>query len=319
MKATQQKSTKARHIVSKKSLLAVLFTMLMVAGTACSSTTNSNSSSESKSGGTITLSSKGFAEQDILANMLKLLVEKDTKMTVKIKSNLTDNVLWEAFKKGDMDANVEYTGTALLQYLKKDPIYDSQKVYDVVAKQYKDQYKWTWLDPIGFNDTYALAIRKEDADKYGISTTSQLAKHSDKFIFGSAQEFLNRPDGFPAIKETYKMNFKDVKAFGAQLDYQAISQKQVDAIIVFTTDGRIPDSHLKVLEDDKHLFLPYDAAPIVKDEVLKAHPELKAALNKLAGKISNEQMQLLNSKVDVKHEKAEKVAKDFLTEQSLLK
>ncbi len=317
MKVTQKKTANARRIVPKKSFLAVLFAMLMVVGTACSST--SSSSSDSKSGGTITLSSKGFAEQEILANMLKLIVENDTNVKVNIKSNLTDNVLWEAFKKGDIDANVEYTGTALLQYLKKDPIYDSKKVYDTVSKEYKDQYKWTWLDPIGFNDTYALAIRKEDADKYGISTTSQLAEHSDKFIFGSAQEFLNRPDGFPAIKDTYKMNFKEVKAFGAQLDYQAISQKQVDAIIVYTTDGRIPDSNLKVLEDDKHLFLPYDAAPIVKDSVLKSHPELKDALNKLAGKISDEEMQKLNALVDGKHEKAAKVAKDWLTEQGLLK
>ncbi len=263
-------------------------------------------------------SSKGFTEQEVLANMLKLLVENDTDLKVNLKTNLSDNVLWEAVKTGEIDAYVEYTGTALLQYLKKDPLYDSQEVYDVVAKEFKDYYKWTWLDPIGFNDTYAVAIRNEDAEKYGISTTSQLAEQSDKFVFGSAQEFLNRPDGYPAIEETYKMNFKAVESFGAQLDYQALSQKQVDSIIVYTTDGRIPENDIKVLEDDKNLFLPYDAVPLVKDKVLEKYPELKNVLNKLAGKISNDQMQQLNYEVDIEKAKAEEVAKQFLTEQGLL-
>ena len=164
-----------------------------------------------------------------------------------------------------------------------------------------------------------LTNHTKRAEKYGISTTSELAEQSDKFVFGSAQEFLNRPDGYPAIEKTYNMKFKEVKSFGAQLDYQALSQKQVDSIIVYTTDGRIPENNIKVLEDDKHLFLPYDAVPLVKDEVLKKYPELKDVLNKLAGKISDNQMQQLNYEVDIKKAKAEDVAKKFLTEQGLLK
>ncbi|WP_169306546.1 glycine betaine ABC transporter substrate-binding protein [Cohnella pontilimi] len=295
--------------LKKKGLIAAVIAVLMLLLTACGG----------GKGNSITISSKGFSEQDILANMVKLLVENNTDIKVNLKNNLSDNVLFEAFKKGDIDAYVEYTGTALLQYLKKDPLYDDKQVYDEVYKAYKEQYKWTWLEPIGFNDTYALAIRQEDADKYGITTTSQLAEQSDKFVFGSAQEFLNRPDGLPAIKEKYNMKFKDVKAFGAQLDYQALSQKQVDAIIVYTTDGRIPANKIKVLEDDKHLFLPYDAVPIIKDSVLEKHPELKDVLNKLAGKITDDQMQVLNGKVDNEKQKAEDVAKQFLTEQGLLK
>ena len=316
MKAFRNKSFTLSSIKLWKSLLAVGISVLLVVVTACG---NSSSESSGSSGGSITISSKGFTEQEILANMLKLLVENDTDLEVNYKSNLSDNVLWEAFKKGEVDAYVEYTGTALLQYLKQDPIYDSQKVYDEVVKQYKDKYQWTWLEPIGFNDAYAVAIRNEDAEKYGISTTSELAEQSDKFVFGSAQEFLNRPDGYPAIEKTYNMKFKEVKSFGAQLDYQALSQKQVDSIIVYTTDGRIPENNIKVLEDDKHLFLPYDAVPLVKDEVLKKYPELKDVLNKLAGKISDNQMQQLNHEVDIKKAKVEDVAKTFLTEQGLLK
>ncbi len=314
MKSYGNKPFISRRTKLQKSFLAVGLVMIMLLFTACGSSTSSGSSS----GGTITISSKGFTEQEVLANMLKLLVENDTDLKVNLKTNLSDNVLWEAVKAGEIDAYVEYTGTALLQYLKKDPLYDSQEVYDVVAKEFKDNYKWTWLDPIGFNDTYAVAIRNEDAEKYGISTTSQLAEQSDKFVFGSAQEFLNRPDGYPAIEETYKMNFKAVESFGAQLDYQALSQKQVDSIIVYTTDGRIPENDIKVLEDDKNLFLPYDAVPLVKDEVLEKYPELKSVLNNLAGKISNDQMQQLNYEVDIEKAKAEEVAKQFLTEQGLL-
>jgi osmoprotectant transport system substrate-binding protein len=315
LKSCGIESYKSCRTKFQKSLLVVGLVMIMLLFTACGSSTSSGNSS---SGSTITISSKGFTEQEVLANMLKLLVENDTDLKVNLKTNLSDNVLWEAVQTGEIDAYVEYTGTALLQYLKKDPLYDSQEVYDVVAKEFKDKYQWTWLDPIGFNDTYAVAIRNEDAEKYGISTTSQLAEQSDKFVFGSAQEFLNRPDGYPAIKETYKMKFKAVESFGAQLDYQALSQKQVDAIIVYTTDGRIPENDIKILEDDKNLFLPYDAVPLVKNEVLEKYPELKDVLNKLAGKISNEQMQQLNYEVDVEKAKAGEVAKQFLTEQGLL-
>ncbi len=315
MKAFRTKS----FIKLWKSLLTVGVSLLLLVVTACGNSSSKISGSSDSDGGTITISSKGFTEQEILANMLKLLVENDTDLEVNYKTNLSDNVLWEAFKKGEVDAYVEYTGTALLQYLKQEPIYDAQKVYNEVAKQYKDKYQWTWLEPIGFNDTYAVAIRNEDAEKYGISTTSELAEQSDNFVFGSAQEFLNRPDGYPAIEKTYNMKFKNVESFGAQLDYQALSQKQVDSIIVYSTDGRIPENDIKVLEDDKHLFLPYDAVPIVKDEVLEKHPELKDVLNKLADKISDDQMQQLNYEVDIKKAKAADVAKKFLTEQGLLK
>jgi osmoprotectant transport system substrate-binding protein len=308
------KSYKLHQSKFQKGMLAVGLVLILLLFTACGSSTSNGGSS----GDTITISSKGFTEQEILANMLKQLIENDTDLKVNMKTNLSDNVLWEAVKAGEIDAYVEYTGTALLQYLKKDPVYDSQEVYDIVSKEFKDQYNWTWLDPIGFNDTYAVAIRNEDAEKYGISTTSELAQQSDQFIFGSAQEFLNRPDGFPAIEETYKTNFKAVETFGPHLDYQALSQKQVDSIIVYTTDGRIPENDIKILEDDKHLFLPYDAVPIVKNEMLEKYPELKEVLNKLAGKITNEQMQQLNYEVDVKKAKVEEVAKQFLIEQGLL-
>ncbi|WP_219835381.1 glycine betaine ABC transporter substrate-binding protein [Paenibacillus sp. R14(2021)] len=305
----EQKEAGTERPMFRLRILTATTVMLALALTACGKSKED----------TLVVSSKGFAEQDILASAMKQLVEQDTNIKVTVRNNLKDNVLFEAFTKGDVDAFVDYTGTVLIQYLKQAPIYDAKKVYEEASKQLEAKYHWTLLSPIGFNDSYAMAIRQEDGEKYGINTTSQLAEQSDKFVFGSPQEFVDRPDGLPAVQKTYNMHFKEIKTFGFQLDYIALTKKQVDSIVVYTTDGRIPVNKIKVLEDDKHLFVPYDAVPMVKDEALKKHPELKDVLNKLAGKINEKQMQVLNSKVVNEHQNADEVAKAWLTEQGLLK
>lgn len=298
----------------KKALIIGLLIVFAVSLAGCGKTGAGSGKSD-----TINIATKGFAESDILANALKLLIENDTKLKTNI-STLDNNLLWEAFKSGKVDTYVEYTGTALINILKEPPEYDAKKSYDKVAKLLEEKNQVTVLDPIGFNDTYAFALHKDVAQKYGIKTTSQLAEKSPELIFGASEEFLNRPDAWPVILKTYNPKFKEIKSIQDHgLAYQALEQKAIDSFILYTTDSKITVSPLVVLEDDKHVFLPYDAIPVVRDATLKDHPELKTVLNKLSGKINDKEIQKLNGEVEIKKRPALDVAKEWLIAQGLIK
>lgn len=295
----------------KKALIIGFLIILTVVMTGCGKKGSSGSD-------TINIATKGFAESDILANALKLLIENDTKLKTKV-TKLDNNLLWEGVKAGQVDTYVEYTGTALINILKEQPEYDPKKSYDKVVKLLKEKNQITVLDPIGFNDTYAFALRKEVAEKYGIKNTSQLAEKSSELIFGASQEFLNRPDAWPPILKTYNPKFKEIKTIQDQsIAYKALEQKLIDSFILYTTDAKITVSPLVVLEDDKGVFLPYDAVTLVRDSVLEDHPELKKVLNKLSGKLTDAQMQALNGEVELKQRPALDVTKEWLISQGLI-
>jgi osmoprotectant transport system substrate-binding protein len=296
--------------VFRGTMVAVTAVALTLGVTACG--TGSGSSN------TIVVGGKNFTEQDIMADMLKLLIEHDTKLHVQLKTWLDSNVTWNSFKDNKIDVYVEYTGTGLVNILKEPAMTDPQKVYDEVKKQFEDKYHVTWLEPIGFNNTYAMAMREDEAKKYGISTISDLAAKSDQLVLGTEQEFLTREDTLKAMNKLYNTHFKDIKTMDIGLKYKALVDGQVDVIDAFSTDGKIPANHLVILKDDKHLFPPYYAVPIIHDSVLKAHPELKDVLNKLAGKIDDAEMQKLNEAVDVQHKKAMDVAREWLQAHGLL-
>lgn len=267
---------------------------------------------------TIVVGGKNFTEQDIMANMMRDLIEHDTKLHVKMKSWLDSNVVWNAMQSGNIDVYVEYTGTGLANILKEKPMTDPQKVYDTVKQQFEQKYHITWLQPIGFNNTYAMAMRADQAKQLGITSISQLAEKSNQLTLGTEQDFITRADGLPAMEKLYGTNFKSVKSMEIGLKYQALNNKKVDVIDAFSTDGNIPANHLVLLQDDKHLFPPYYAVPIIRDSVLKAHPELRSVLNKLAGKITDTDMQKLNEEVDLQHKKPADVAQQWLQENGLL-
>ncbi|CAK4843188.1 unnamed protein product [Aphanomyces euteiches] len=272
-----------------------------------------------KDSATINIATKGFAESDILANAIKLLIENETKFKTKI-SKLDNNLLWEGMKAGQVDTYVEYTGTALLNILKEQPEYEPKVAYDKVKKLLKEKNQITVLDPIGFNDTYAFALRKEVADKYDIKTTSQLAEHSSELVLGESEEFLNRADAWPQVLKVYGPKFKEIKTIAdAGLRYKALEQKLIDSFVLYTTDSKISVSPLVVLEDDKHVFLPYDAIPIIRDGALKDHPELEKIINKLSGTITDAEMLKLNGEVELKQRPAIDVAKEWLISKGLIK
>ncbi|MGE4549480.1 MAG: glycine betaine ABC transporter substrate-binding protein [Intestinibacillus sp.] len=300
--------TKLRKTLLRFSALALLAALTLPL-TACSAGSN-----------TITVGSKDFGENIVLGEMLAQLVEHDTDLKVNRKLNMGGTfVCFEAIKNGQIDVYPEYTGTALTAHLKMDVITDADESYRVVSEEFASQFDIAWLQPFGFNNTYTLAVTNEAYEKYGLKTYSDLAKVSDQLVFGAEHEFFDREDGYDGLVKVYGLTFKgEPKKMNVSLKYQAIGNGDIDVTDAFSTDGPIKQYNLKVLEDDKHFFPPYYAAPIVRQEALDAHPELGDVLDKLAGQIDDAAMTGLNYRIDVQGEDVSVVAKDFLTEKGLL-
>jgi len=268
---------------------------------------------------TVVVGSKGFTEQVILGNMLGLLLENNG-FKVDRKIGLGGTVIChEALVRGDISVYVEYTGTGLTAILKKAVLKDPEEVYQVVRKDYEDKFKLTWLKPWGFNNTYCIVMRKADADRLKVKKISDLKPLAGDLVFGGTIEFLARPDGVPGLVKHYELKFKDQKGMDPGLVYKAIAENQVNVISGFATDGRIPAFNLVVLEDDLKFFPPYFAAPVVRMDLLTKAPKVAEVLNRLAGKISDDDMAALNYAVDGKKQDAEVVAKEFLKDRGLIK
>ena len=273
----------------------------------------------SKAKNTIVVASKNYNEQIILGNMVASLIEDKTKYKVERKMNLGGTaVIFNAMKSKDVDVYVEYTGTGLVNIMKQPAISDSDKAYTAVKDYFDKNYALTWLKPMGFNNTYTLSVRKDTAEKYNLKTFSDLAKVSNNLTIGSTLEFNERQDGYPGIKKLYNMNFKNVKPVNGGLRYTALINKDSDVIDAFSTDGLLKAFDLVVLKDDKNFFPPYYAAPLVRNDTLKKHPEIQTVLNKLAGQISDEEMREMNYKVDKLNADPAKVAEDFLKAKGLI-
>ena len=268
---------------------------------------------------TITVGSKEFTEQRILGEMMSLLLEKNG-FTVNRKIGLTGTaVVAKALQNGDIDLYAEYTGTGLVTILKQKVITNPDEAYDAVNKAYQSQFKEQWLGRFGLNNTYTLTMKADKAKQLGIVSLSDLAAKAADLKFGSDQEFLARPDGYPALSKAYGFQFKkeNIKSMDSGLVYQAVDSGQVDVIMGFATDGRIKKLNLVNLKDDKNFFPVYDAAPVIRQEVLQKNPEIAGILNKLQGQISDEKMQELNLSVDVNGKEPVQVAKDFLVSLGL--
>lgn len=292
-------------------LLMVAAVLLMLA-TACG---GSGGGGKAK----VIIGSKNFTESILVGEMTGLLLE-DAGYPVERKLNLGGTaVVHQALVSGDINTYIEYTGTGLTAILKLPVQTDPQQVYTTVKGEYEKQFKVTWLNPLGFNNTYALAMRKDQAAELGVKTISDLKGKSDSLTFGATQEFLTRPDGMPGLTQAYNLKFKDPKGMDAGITYQALASKQVDVISAFATDGRIPALNLVVLQDDQHFFPPYFAASVVRQDLLTKDPKIADTLNKLGGKINDQTMAGLNLQVDQDKKEPRDVAKAFLKQQGLIK
>lgn len=290
--------------------LAVLMLLLTLALAGCGTHRSS----------TIVIGGKKFSEQSILGEMYAALIEKNTHLKVERRFWLGGTqVVHQAILRGDIDVYPEYTGTAYQVILKQHSLKDPRKVFDFVRSAYAKDFHLQWLEPIGFNNTYALTMRETDAKRLAIDTISQLARQSDKLTAGLDPEFLERPDGWPGLERTYDLAFASrPRQLDPGIVYRAVADGDVDVVDTYSTDGRIPAFKLLVLRDDKRFFPPYYAAPVIRDEVLKEHPELRLVLNRLSGKISEAEMQRLNYEVDQRERRPKDVAREFLHRKHLL-
>ena len=262
----------------------------------------------------IVVGSKNFTEQVILGEMLAQQIERKTHLPVDRKLNLGGTlVCHEALTAGQIDAYVEYTGTGLTAILKEPPVKDSRVAYQKVKDTYKARYGIEWTEPLGFNNTFAIIIRKSDAQQFNLKTISDAAPHTANWIPGFGYEFIEREDGYPGLVKTYGLRFRTApRVMELGLTYKAAKDHQVDFIAGNSTDGLIDALGLVVLDDDKHYFPPYDAVPLVRDAVVMKHPEVREALHALDGKISEEQMRRMNYAVDGEHKDVKQVVKEFL-------
>lgn len=270
---------------------------------------------------TVVVGSKNFTEQVILGEMIALMIEAETHLKVDRRLNLAGTfVCFTALKNGDIDLYPEYTGTGLIAILKKKGLsYGKDKVYGEVKDEFRKKYDLVWLKPFGFNNTYTITMRMDQAKRLAIEKISDLKKHEETLRPCFNHEFLERPDGYRGLCRRYNLHFRnEPKEVDSGLMYRAIAEKQVDLICGFATDGRIPAFNLVMLRDNLHFFPPYYAAPLVRADTLKKYPELENILNKLGGFITDEDMLEMNYKVDQKGIDARKVARDFLIEKKLL-
>lgn len=275
----------------------------------------------SASSDTITIGSKDFTEQDILGELLAQHIEANTKLKVNLRLHLGGTfICHEAIKAGQIDAYIEYTGTAFTTILKQKAITDPQKVYQQLKQDYAQQFKLEVMPSLGFQNTFAMIIRGDEARAKKVQTISQAAKYAPQWQAGFGYEFSEREDGLPGLSKTYNIKFtKPPKIIDLGLLYQALQQKQVDIVAGNSTDGAIPRLDLVVLTDDKQYFPPYEATPIVRQSALKQHPELQSAIAQLGGLINEEQMQRLNYQVEGEKRNVKQVVSEFLRAKNLSK
>jgi osmoprotectant transport system substrate-binding protein len=261
----------------------------------------------------VVICSKDFTEQVILAEILARHIEAKTDIKVERELNLGGSLCHQSLTKGKIDLYVEYTGTAYANILKQKPISDPKQVFNYIKQEYPKQFKAEWIEPLGFNNSFAIIVRGDDAKKLNLQSLSQLGKAAPKLRAGFGPEFKDREDGFPGLAKTYGIKFvEEPKELLLGLLYQALQQKEVDVIAGNTTDGLIQSLGLIVLKDDKNYFPPYEAVPVVRSQVLEKYPELRPIIAELSGKISEEDMRQLNYQVDKQQQEAGQVAQEFL-------
>jgi osmoprotectant transport system permease protein len=261
----------------------------------------------------IRIGSKNFTEQLILGELMAQLIERETDLRVERRFDLGGTMICHgALIAGELDLYAEYTGTGLTAILKEKVRSDPDEVYQLVTNAYAQQFQLQWLQPFGFNNTYAITVRATAAKTNNWNTISDLKSAAAKLRAGWTFEFSERPDGYPGLREHYGFSFGKVRDLESALMYQAIALDEVDVICAFATDGRIAANGLRPLKDDQQFFPPYHAAPVIRQSTLERHPELKGILDQLAGQLTDVVMQQLNLEVDQNKKSPADVATEFL-------
>jgi osmoprotectant transport system substrate-binding protein len=267
----------------------------------------------------IVIGSKFFTEQVVLAELLAQHIEARTGIHVERKTNLGGTLLvHKAMQSGQVDLYVEYTGTAINAVLKETPSGDSAAVYQRVKQLYAERFHFAVTEPLGFENTFAMVIRGDDAQRLHLQRTSDILPYAPKWRLGVGFEFLERSDGFRGWSERYGLHFaQQPSVMDLGLIYRALQDHKVDIVAGNSTDGVIDSLHLVILEDDRHYFPPYDAVPIVRQATLEKFPQLRAALADLGGQVTGSDMRHLNYLVDAEQREAATVVREFRQSHNL--
>ena len=303
----------------KRVLLVTLALILALSMAACGGNDN-NEDSESNNE-PIKIGTKPMTESRILGEMFKLLAE-DAGYTAEITKDIaggTTNIM-PAMEKGELDMYPEYLSTGWFNVLKEtDPPGNSDELIQKLNEEYNDKYNMKWIGIYGFNNTYAFAVSNDFAETNNLKTMSDLAAISDKAVFGGNGDYMERADGFEAVKDEYGFNFKDVKDIEIGLKYEALKSGDIDVTNAFTTDAQLFNAPITALEDDKNFFSEYFASTVVRQDALTKYPNLEAALEKMNGLINDDEMRELNYAVEVDGKDENTVAREYLVKKEIIK
>ena len=265
----------------------------------------------------VSVGSKDFTESLLLAEMVAQMLEAKN-VHVDRRFDLGGNLGHSALIAGDIDLYPEYTGTSFTAILHHQPITDPKAVYDQVKREYESQFNVETSPPLGFDNTFAILIRGEDARRLNLKTISETAKYSPQWQAGFGHDFIVRPDGFPGFARMYGLQFAAVNEMALDLTYTALSSRKVDMIAGNSTDGRIAALDLVQLEDDRHYFPPYEGVFLTRKDALARTPELREVLQKLGGAISTEEMRRLNYEVDGARRDKKNVVREWLIKKGFI-
>ncbi|MEN1760016.1 glycine betaine ABC transporter substrate-binding protein [Anoxynatronum sibiricum] len=268
-------------------------------------------------GGSVTIGTKNFTESILLAHLFRVLIEENTNMEVTVTELGGTIIAFEALQNNNIQLYPEYTGTGYITLLEESDILPADETYEIVQQAFQERWGLTWMAPLGFNNTYTLALRQHMIDELELVTFSDLLAHDQDLTFGATMEFVERQDGLPGLSALYGFEFGNVLDLDPGLMYTAVRSEDVDVISAFATDGRIPAYELGILEDDLNFFPPYYAAPLVRMDVLEQYPQLEI-LNELENLIDDETMAQLNFQVDEMGMTEDAVAREFLTSLGLI-
>jgi osmoprotectant transport system substrate-binding protein len=284
---------------------------------ACVLTISACSSSHSDR---VVVGSKNFTESLILGEIMAQQIEAHTHLKVERRFYLAGTyICHQGMLSGRIDVYPEYTGTALTAILKQKPEGEPRQVYERVKSEYENRFGLTLGPAFGFNNTFAMEIRGEDARRLNLKTLSQAAAYAPQWRAGFGYEFMERPDGYRGLAAVYGLHFAgQPRVMDLGLLARALRDHQIDIAAGNATDGLIPTLDLFVLEDDRHYFPPYEAVPVIRGETMKEHPEAVLALAQLGGKISDQEMRQLNYAVDGQRRDVKDVAREFLQQKGLL-
>ena len=262
--------------------------------------------------GAIRIGSKDFTEKEIVAELYALAL-KDAGYRVDRVMDISSSVIHTAIVNDEIDLYPEYTGTGLISILKMDPLTDAQEVYETVKNAYAEQFGLVWLDYAQANDGQGLFISRKASDEYGITTISQLQENASKLRFASQGEFDEREDGLPGLEKVYgPFEWVSSRVYEKGLKYQVVESDEADVSPAYTTEGRLSETDKFVLlEDDRHVWPPYNLAPVVRGNVLSEYPEIEEILRKVNETLDTAAITALNAKVDVDKEEYEDVAEEY--------